>query len=161
MKVIPIQFKEAGAFVNMLHRHHVKPQGHKFSIAATNDRVLWDDPAFLEEWPEMLNVVGVAIVGRPVSRHIDYHKTLEVTRLCTDGTKNACSFLYAHAWKIVKEKGFERLITYILESESGSSVRAAGFEFAHTTPGGTWDSKNRPRVDKHPTVPKKMYQITI
>jgi len=161
MKIIPVQFKEACAFVDMLHRHHKKPQGHKFSIAATASSVKWDNEEFLNEWPEMLNVVGVAIVGRPVSRHMDDGQTLEITRLCTDGTRNACSFLYAHCWKIAQEKGFTKIITYILESESGKSVEAAGFKFMWRSTGGSWSSKVRPRIDKHPTVPKQMYQIQL
>ena len=83
LTLAPIDFGTAAAFVSLHHRHHTPPAGHKFSIAA----VLSGD------------IVGVCIVGRPVSRHRDDGLTLEVTRLCTDGTKNACSFLYGAARK--------------------------------------------------------------
>lgn len=72
-----VKLDEANAFVSNLHRHHKPVVGHLFSIGA----VLGDQ------------LVGVAIVGRPVSRMRDDGLTAEVTRLCTDGTKNACSFL--------------------------------------------------------------------
>ena len=79
LELVPITLKEANAFVSQNHRHHKPVTGHKFSIAACDGK----------------KIVGVAIIGRPVSRHLDNGLTLEVNRLCTDGTKNACSFLYA------------------------------------------------------------------
>lgn len=72
--------------------------------------------------------MGVAIVGRPVSRHLDDGWTLEVNRLCTDGSRNACSALYAAAWRAARAMGYKRLVTYILESENGASLRAAGWK---------------------------------
>ena len=81
MTLTPISLSEANAFVAPWHRHHKPVVGHKFSIGCEADGRL----------------AGVAIVGRPVSRYLDDGKTLEVNRLCTDGTKNACSFLYAAA----------------------------------------------------------------
>jgi len=120
VNVTPIEFAEACAFVRQWHRHHAPPQGHKFSIAASVDG----------------EVVGVAIVGRPVSRMLQDGWTLEVTRLATDGTKNACSFLYGAAWRAARGLGFRRLITYILDSEPGTSLRAAGWRLVGTTQGG-------------------------
>ena len=72
-------------------------------------------------------LAGVAIVGRPVSRYLDDGKTLEVNRLCTDGTKNACSFLYAAAARAARAMGYQRIITYTLDTEGGASLRAAGW----------------------------------
>ena len=69
--------------------------------------------------------MGVVIVGRPVSRYLDDGWTLEVNRLCTDGSRNACSMLYGAAWRAARAMGYKRLITYILESECGASKRAA------------------------------------
>ena len=101
--------------------------------------------------------MGVVQVGRPVSRNLDDGKTVEVVRLCTDGTKDVCSFLYAKAARIAKEMGYERIITYILESENGISLKAAGWEQETVTKGGEWNRKSRPRNTTAPTVPKKRY----
>ena len=144
MNIVPITFKEACYFVNQLHRHHRAPQGHKFSIALEyNDKV-----------------VGVAIVGRPVSRHEDNGFTLEVTRLCTDGTKNACSKLYRSCWDAAKALGYKRLITYILNTENGSSCRGAGFRSLGEAGGGSWNVKSRPRVESQNTQRKLKFEIT-
>ena len=98
--LIPVSFAEANAFVALHHRHHKPVTGHKFSIGCTANGQL----------------VGVAIVGRPVSRYLDDGQTLEVNRLCTDGTKNACSMLYAAAWRAARAMGYRKMITYILET---------------------------------------------
>ena len=98
--LIPVSLAEANAFVAQHHRHHKPVTGHKFSIGCTADGQL----------------VGVAIVGRPVSRYLDDGQTLEVNRLCTDGTKNACSMLYAAAWRAARAMGYRKMITYILET---------------------------------------------
>jgi len=111
LSIVPCSLKDANAFVARLHRHSAVVVGHKFSIAATLDG----------------RVVGVAIVGRPVSRHIDDGKTLEVTRVCTDGTRNACSFLYGASKRAANALGYPRLITYTTEHEGGASLRAVGW----------------------------------
>jgi hypothetical protein len=108
VKIVPISLKAANTFVTEHHRHNKRVPGHKFSIG-------------LEKEGEL---VGVCIVGRPVARKADDGLTLEVTRLATDGTKNACSKLYARAKKIVQLMGYRRLITYTLTEESGASLRA-------------------------------------
>lgn len=111
MRIKQITLKEANNFVNKLHRHHSAVVGHKFSIGCFDGGKL----------------VGVAIVGRPVNRNNDDGNTLEVTRLCTDGTFNACSILYGRAARIAKEFGYDKIITYILESECGTSLKASGW----------------------------------
>lgn len=129
----PISLAEANEFVARHHRHHPPVIGHKFSIAAVaNDEV-----------------VGVVIVGRPVSRHRDDGLTLEVTRLCTDGTRNACSFLYGKAAKAAFAMGYCRIGTYTLPDEGGASLRAAGWTLIGETPGKSWSVPSRPRVDRH------------
>ena len=155
MKVIPISLKQANEFVEKYHRHHSPVVGHKFSIGALDNKD---------------NMVGVAIVGRPVSRYLDDGKTLEVTRLCTDGTYNACSFLYSRCAKIAKDMGYEKIITYILESENGASLRASGWTLEkENAGGGSWNVPSRPRElepiqlslfpqkQKHPTEKKRRY----
>lgn len=83
-------------------------------------------------------IVGVAIVGRPVSRYLGDGWTLEVNRLCTDGTKNACSFLYSATWRVAKNLGYKKLITYILDSENGASLKASGWKCVGKCGGKCW-----------------------
>jgi hypothetical protein len=127
----PISLKEANDFVEKYHRHHSRTQGHKFSIAVNDGE----------------KVVGVVIVGRPVSRHLDNGYTAEVTRCCTDGTYNACSMLYGAAWRAARAMGYKRLITYILNSEKGKSLLASNYSLVGEAGGGNWNTTSRPRVD--------------
>lgn len=102
-------------------------------------------------------IVGVAICGRPTARLVDASQILEVTRLCTDGTKNACSLLYALAARIARELGYAKIQTYILASEPGTSLRAAGWHLEAETSGGSWDRPSRRRSDPNPTVKKQRW----
>ncbi len=110
MEAVPLHLREANAFVAQRHRHNAPTVGCKFAFGAAVDGQL----------------VGVAVAGRPVSRRLDDGKTQEVLRVCTDGTPNACSFLYARCAKIARLMGYERVITYTLESAGGASLRAVG-----------------------------------
>lgn len=139
LQLQPIAFKDACAFIARLHRHHRPPQGHKFSIAAIGP---------------VGEIVGVAVVGRPVARMADDGYTAEVTRLCTDGTPNACSLLYGAAARAAKAMGYCRIITYILGEETGASLRASGYQQDRQSAGGSWSRTNRQRDDKHPLQPK-------
>lgn len=139
-----IELAEANAFVEKHHRHHNPVVGHKFSLGA----------ALGEE------LVGVAIVGRPVSRMRDDGITLEVTRLCTDGTRNACSFLYGACAKAAFALGYRRIGTYILIEEDGTSLKAAGWREIRKTAGGSWSSPSRARVDKRPTGQKTLFEVS-
>lgn len=142
MKIVPIFQDEAFAFIEQYHRHHKKPVGSLFQLAVSlNDKI-----------------VGVAVVGRPVSRMLQDGFTAEVTRLCTDGTKNACSKLYAACWRASKELGYRKLITYILDSERGVSLNAAGWKLIGQRGGGSWSVPSRPRVDKHPLQKKLLFE---
>ena len=141
LEATPLELSAANEFVAMLHRHHNPVHRDKFRIGALNNGRL----------------VGVVQVGRPVSRHLDDGKTVEVVRLCTDGTKDVCSFLYSRAARIAKEMGYERIITYILCTESGTSLRACGWIEDGTTSGGHWSRPSRKRSTTAPTVPKIRY----
>src|SRR5690242_9566683 len=90
-------------------------------------------------------VVGVAVVGRPVARGLQDGYTAEVTRLATDGCRNACSMLYGAAWRAARALGYRRLVTYILASEPGTSLRAAGWKCLGEVKGRSWDCASRPR----------------
>jgi hypothetical protein len=95
-------------------------------------------------------VCGVAIVGRPVARGLDDGLTLEITRVCTDGTPNAASALYGAARRATFALGYRKLVTYTLASESGISLRASGYRVVGEVQGRSWNCASRPRVDKHP-----------
>ncbi len=142
LELQPISFDEACEFVRRYHRHHLPPRFWKFGIAVNDGE----------------KVVGVVMVGRPVARLLDDGWTLEVTRCVTDGTRNAASMLYAAAWRAAKAMGYKRLITYTLETENGVSLVAAGWRCLYKTKGGTWNCRSRPRVDKHPTIPKLLWE---
>lgn len=136
-----IPFRLACITVNRIHRHHRAPQGHKFSLG------LFDRCAIL----------GVAIVGRPVSRHLDDGKTLELTRMATTGAANACSKLYAAAARETRQRDYDRLITYTLASEPGTSLIAAGFASDGVAGGGSWSRTNRQRIDTAPIALKRRW----
>ena len=138
-----ISLKEANAFIEALHRHHPPVHRDKFRVGA------WDT--------EQNKLVGVVQVGRPVARALDDGQTAEVVRLCTDGTKNVCTFLYSRAARASKELGFSRIITYILETESGTSLTASGWKFDHIAKGHNWSCPSRPRNTKSPTCNKQMW----
>jgi hypothetical protein len=142
LMVQPIDFSEACEFVRQHHRHHRPPSGYKFCVAV-NDGA---------------RVVGVAIVGRPVARLSDNGWTLEVTRCCTDGTKNACSALYSACWRAARAMGFSKLITYTLREEGGTSLRAAGWRCLGEAGGGSWNRAVRPRADDHPLQTKLRWE---
>lgn len=131
MIAIPIELKAAQAYINKYHRHHQAAHRDKFRIAASDDSG---------------NIIGVIQVGRPVSRILDNGDTLEVLRLCTNGDKNVCSFLYSRAARIAKEMGYKKIITYILESENGVSLKASGWQLEAENVGGSdWNVPSRPR----------------
>ncbi|AVX21621.1 hypothetical protein SAMN02745885_01630 [Carboxydocella sporoproducens DSM 16521] len=142
--IVPCTLDEANAFIRQHHRHHQPPQGYKFCLAVAD--------------MEKEKIVGVAIVGRPIARHLDDGWTLEVTRTCTDGTKNANSMLLGAAWRAAKALGYKKLITYTLPEESGASLRAVGWKCIGETGGGSWSRKNRPRVDLHPLQVKLRWE---
>ena len=148
LTTVPVSLEEANAVVARHHRHHPPVVGHKFSIGAA-----WRD-----------EIIGVAIVGRPVSRVRDDGLTLEVTRLCTDGIPrptgrtngrgnptfvNPCSFLYGAAARAALALGYKAIGTYTMQSEEGTSLRAANWRLVAETRGRSWSTPSRPRVDTH------------
>jgi hypothetical protein len=141
----PLHLREANDFVTQLHRHHQKVQTHKFSIGAYLDG----------------KMVGVVITGRPCSRYLDDDKTAEVSRLCTDGSRNVCSYLYAVAARVAKEMGYRSIQTYILEEEPGTTLKAAGWINEGVCGGTSWNNATRKRVDKHPLGKKQRWRKTL
>ena len=142
LSLVPVSLKDANAFVAAHHRHHKPVTGHKFSIGCEQDGRL----------------VGVAIVGRPVSRYLDDGLTLEVNRLCSTGKKNVCSMLYAAAARAAKAIGYRKVITYTLDSEPGTSLRAAGWMCMGQAGGKRWTGKRKPEFDLYPPQMKLRYE---
>jgi len=142
LEAIPTTIKAANAYIQEHHRHHGKVPGGLFAVGCGSEGML----------------CGVAIVGRPVARMLDDGWTCEVTRLCTDGTFNACSFLYSRAWLAARAIGYRRIITYILSSEPGTSLKAAGWRCFGEAGGGSWNRATRPRTDRHPLQIKIRWQ---
>ena len=127
LKARPLTRDKANELVKLWHRHHKPVQGYRFAIGA-----------FMGERP-----VGAVIVGRPVARMVDQYAVAEVTRLVTDGTRNACSFLYARAAQACAAMGFARIQTYIMIEEPGTSLRAVGWvcEGVNRRDGVGWDGR--------------------
>lgn len=142
LQLQPMTLGEARAFVAEHHRHHGAPQGGLFAVGLSDGAM----------------VRGVAIVGRPVARRAADGWTAEVTRLCTLGDENACSMLYGACWRAARALGYKRLITYILASEPGTSLRAAGWRLVGEAGGGSWSRTDRPRVDKAPMQTKLKFE---
>lgn len=130
LTLTPVRLREARAFVGAHHRHHAPPPGGLWAHGVAANGVL----------------VGVAIVGRPVARMWDDGQTVEVTRVATDGTRNACSALYAASWRAARAMGYTRLITYTQAGEDGASLRAAGWRVVAQRPSHAgWSRPSRPR----------------
>ena len=141
MQLTPVTLAEANAFVEQHHMHRGPVVGAKFCIAVS-----------------LAEVVGVVIVGRPVARGLDNGLTIEVNRLCTDGTPHACSMLYGAAWRAAKALGYTKLVTYTLASEAGASLRAAGWRVVGEVKGRSWSTPSRPRIDTSPQQDKLRWE---
>ncbi|WP_198517646.1 XF1762 family protein [Microbacterium lacus] len=148
LRIVPVDLRHAQEFVTEHHRHHSAPKGHKISVGVARGELL----------------VGVAILGRPTSRVIqsNWGYTLEVKRTATDGTRDANSMLYGAAKRITFALGYDRLITYTQDGETGASLRAAGFRvIAQRPPRGGWSMPSRPRTETGPTgVARTLWEIT-
>jgi hypothetical protein len=147
--IVPVTFQKANEFVSENHRHNKKTVGYKFTIG-------------LEANGEL---VGVAIVGRPVARNLDDGRTLEVNRVCVlDGYPNANSMLYGACGRIAREMGYNSIYTYTLSRESGSSLKAVGWTNDGMTSGGAWGSTygdGKTRANSWPIEPKVRWVLHL
>lgn len=133
LKVIPVTLETANDFVRKLHRHNKPVLGSKFCVGVNDGERL----------------AGVAIVGRPVARLLDDGLTAEITRVCTDGTRNAASMLYGACRKAARAMGYDRIFTYTLPEEGGASLRAAGFKLDKEDAGNSarmWHNRDGRKV---------------
>ncbi|MFF0740612.1 XF1762 family protein [Streptomyces sp. NPDC004111] len=134
LHLVPVRSRQAKEFVRAWHRHHPPPAGMIFAVGAA------DATGTLR---------AVAVVGRPVARHLDDGATLEVTRTASDGARHANSLLYGACWRAAKALGYRRLLTYTQEGESGASLRGAGWQLiARRPPRPGWHTPSRPRTDR-------------
>lgn len=131
MRAAPITLADANRFVAVFHRHNGSLPSAKFAIAAID---------------EYANVRGIAIAGLPKARLSDDGGTLEVNRVCTDGARNACSFLYGSCKRAAKALGYAQLITYTQADEDGASLKASGWTCEGEAGGGSWARQHRPRT---------------
>ena len=152
LEIRPCKLKTANAYVAQFHRHNIQTKGHKWSLAVYDgDRLC-----------------GVAIAGQPIARKLDDGRTIEIRRVCTDGTRNACSILYGACCRVAKAMGYRRVVTYTLISEPGTSLRASGFKNCGIAGGGAWNREQRPReieqitlfgtVKKYSDEPKQRWE---
>lgn len=142
LTVVPSTKHEVNAWIKALHRHNKPVAGGRIFLACMD---------------ETERIRGVAVVGRPSARMLQDRFTVEITRLATDGCPNACSALYGRARRVAQAYGFTRIVTYTLESESGSSLRAAGMRLVETgVGGGSWERKNRLRPEEKHDLSKKL-----
>ncbi|MFK4705649.1 hypothetical protein ABIC83_002488 [Roseateles asaccharophilus] len=140
LEVEPVPWKKVKTFVKDHHRHCDPPAGWRFGAGVLNGA----------------DLLGVVVVGRPVARALDHKRIVEVNRVCIRedlpaGLEwNACSKFYGWAAREAKRRGFEWIITYTLESEAGTSLKAAGWQEAGRTgtKGRSWSSPSRPRANK-------------
>ena len=137
LKIVPTTLKQANGLVSQIHRHHKPVVGHRFSLACYDDDRL----------------CGVVICGRPVARMIDHTKVLEISRCATDGTKNAISKLYSSVCRAAAAMGFEKVQTYTLPEEGGSSMKACGFTFVGEAGGGDWNHGEKSHKNRRTDQP--------
>jgi hypothetical protein len=143
LTVIPLTLAAANEGVARWHRHHKPVVGHRFSLGVLD---------------ETGTLRGVLCAGRPVARMLDQDLILEVNRLATDGCRNACSALYGAARRAARAMGFAQIITYILDCEPGTSLRAAGWILVKEKTGGhPWNNATRSRSDAHPLGYKQLW----
>lgn len=128
MILFPATLKQANTLIAELHRHHKPIVGHRYSIGCKD---------------EQGNIIGIAVVGRPVAREVEQYEIAEITRLVTNGHKNACSFLYSACARAAQAMGYKRIQTAILITESGISLKASGFRFDHIIKGRDWNCPSR------------------
>lgn len=146
LHIVPCTIKQANAFVKLHHRHHGPVVSARLAMAVADDTG---------------KICGVALAGRPIARRLDDGRTLEVNRVATDGTRNACSMLYAAVWKAARAIGYQRVVTYTLPEEGGASLRATGWKLVGERKSHQWSNPGRPREERDVyLLPKMRWEVT-
>ena len=146
MRAIPLELKDANTFVAVHHRHHEPVKRDKWRFG-----VLDDDG----------ELIGVLHAAKPVARLLDDSRTIEIVRCCSDGTKNLCSFMLGRARRIASAMGYEKMISYILDSETGASYKAAGWHKEADIRGHSWNTPSRKRATTAPTCDKQRWALLL
>lgn len=145
LEIAPISLKDANDIVANLHRHHKPVIGHRFSIGVRDETGRWR---------------GVAICGRPVARSCDQWRILEVTRVATDASANVCSMLYGAAARAARALGYEKIQTYTLADEPGTSLLASNWEPVARVKGRAWKrTDNVQNTNTHPLGDKIRWEL--
>lgn len=142
LKFVPVRLNVANAFIAEYHRHNgpIDHRSHRFTIG-------------LEDNGEL---VGLGVAGLPISRKLDDGKTLEIRRVCVkDGHKNANSMIYGRLARIGYLMGYNKLITYTLQKESASSLKAVGAVLECEVRAQSWNVKSRKREERAVDTEKK------
>lgn len=132
LELVPITLRKSNVFVDAHHRHSKRVRGQKWSVSVANGA----------------GVCGVAIAGQVRARELEDGFTIEIYRVCTDGTRNACSKLYGAICQSARAMGYRKAITYTLASENGASLRAAGFVPVAEVKDRQWDCPSRRREQR-------------
>ena len=147
LHIVPLELREANAVVAAWHRHHQPTIGHRFSVGVVDDQGV---------------IHGAAIAGRPVARLAGSpREVLEVLRLVTDGTYNACSMLYSAIARAGRAMGYKRVQTYILAEEAGTSLKASGWTSEGPAGGDDWNREGRVRRTDQPQGTKERWAVVL
>jgi hypothetical protein len=131
LRLKPSTRDEHNRFVGKHHRHS----------APIRQAQLWASVV-----SESGEIVGVASAGRPNARVLANDcRCIEIYRVCSSGSPNACSMLYGALCRAAKALGYIRVVTYTLRTELGASLKASGFERVALVDGRDWD-KNKKRL---------------
>lgn len=134
LTIRPATLREANNFVRRWHSHNKPVKGCMFAAACeTRGR----------------DVVGVAIVGRPIAPALQDGRTIEVTRVATPGLRadrrcwGAMSMLLRSVWQAAWALGVRRGVSYTRSDESGRGYEAAGWVAVATTRPEEWTGGNK------------------
>lgn len=136
LRLVPLKRDQAKAYIRAHHRHNKRFCGDLFRVGCVAEGEV--------------EMAGVAVVGRPVSRETQHREpqTCELLRLCVreGAPRNVASFLLGAVRRAAWALGYTKVITYTLKSESGASLRAAGYRTVGERPARPgWDASSRPR----------------
>ena len=138
-----LSLRDAHAFVAKHHRHHLPAVGGIVALG------LWEDE----------RLVGVGVLGRPVSRQLQHQGAVEVTRLCVIAP-HAASALLGRLRRVAQSLGFVKVVTYIESHESGISLGAAGWEQLDIQPAREWSRIKRPRTASR-VIPRTRWWVDL
>lgn len=129
----PITLRDAQTFISQHHRHSDPPQGWLCGVSVWNNET----------------IVAVGVLGRPVAQQLQDGQTAEITRVATIEANNVATMIYGALCRVAEGLGYTRVISYTLASETGATLRAAGFTYAATVDArASWSRPNRERPDQ-------------